>query len=221
MQMDNFELWQRTLGSQSEGPKPQLEVLRQAFLTFRGRTAQLIGEIGQLLPGLTVHDITHVDALWRVANEIAGPEYPLNPAEAFVLGGSFLLHDAAHVLVAYEDGLAGVKRTIEWKDLIAQSFDSKEPPSGSPQERSALFQVLRHLHAHQAHELAKVSWTVPSNGAKIYLLEHFELREYYGDLIGEIAESHHWEPVRVVETFMNRHLSPPSFLSPSKWSVDC
>lgn len=220
MEMDCFELWQRTLGSQSEDLKPQLEILRQAFLSFRDRTAQLVGEIGPLLPGLTVHDITHVDALWRMANEIAGPEYPLNPAEAFVLGGSFLLHDAAHVLAAYEDGLDGVKQTIEWKDLIAQRFDSKEPPSGSLEERSALFQVLRHLHAQQAHHLAKVSWTVPSNGAKIYLLEQFELREYYGDLIGEIAESHHWEPLRVVEAFMNRHLSPPSFLAPSKWSVD-
>lgn len=220
MQMDCFELWQRTLGSQSEDLKLQREILRQAFLAFRDRTTQLIGEIGPLLPGLTVHDITHVDALWRVANEIAGPEYPLNPAEAFVLGGSFLLHDAAHVLAAYEDGLAGVKQSIEWKDLIAQRFDSEEPPSGSPEERSALFQVLRHLHAKQAHELAKVSWTVPGNGAKIYLLEQFELREYYGDLIGEIAESHHWEPLRVAETFANRHLSPPSFLAPSKWSVD-
>ncbi|GAW67984.1 ATPase [Geoanaerobacter pelophilus] len=220
MVLDCFELWQRTLGSQSEDFKPQTEFLRQAFLNFRERTAQLIGEIGPLLPGLTVHDITHVDALWRVVNEIAGPEYPLNPAEAFVLGGSFLLHDAAHVLAAYEDGLEGIKQTIEWKDLVAHRFESNEPLPGSPEERSALFQVLRHLHAKQAHRLAKVCWTVPSDGANIYLLEHFELREYYGSLIGEIAASHHWEPLRVVETFTNRHLSPPSFLAPTKWSVD-
>ena len=215
-----FDLWQRTLGSQSEDCQQQLDFLRQAFLNFRNKTAQLVSEIGPLLPSLTVHDITHVDALWRVANEIAGTDYPLNPAEAFVLGGSFLLHDAAHILAAYEDGLEGIKKTIEWKDLIAHRFESKEPPSGSHQERTALFQILRHLHAKQARQLAKVCWTVPSNGEKIYLLEQFELREYYGDLIGEIAESHHWEPRCVVEAFENRHLSPPSFLAPSKWSVD-
>jgi len=215
-----FDLWQRTLGGQSEDCQQQLDFLCQAFLNFRNRTAQLVGEIGPLLPGLTVHDITHVDALWRIANEIAGNEYPLNPVEAFVLGGSFLLHDAAHVLAAYEDGLEGVKKTIEWKDLIAHRFESKEPPSGSQQERIALFQILRQLHAKQARQLAKACWSVPSNGEKIYLLEQLELREYYGDLIGEIAESHHWDPRRVVETFENRHLSPPSFLAPSKWSVD-
>jgi hypothetical protein len=111
--MDHFALWRRTLGDQSDGLNPQREMLRQAFLSFRDRIAQLVGEIGGLLPELTVHDITHLDALWRVANEIAGPDYPLNPAEAFVLGGTFLLHDAAHVLAAYEDGLAGIKRSIE------------------------------------------------------------------------------------------------------------
>ncbi|MBA2593659.1 MAG: hypothetical protein M3495_02490 [Pseudomonadota bacterium] len=53
------------------------------------------------MPGLTVHDITHLDALWRVADQIAGPDYPINPAEAFVLGGAFLLHDAAHVMAGH------------------------------------------------------------------------------------------------------------------------
>ena len=218
--MDNFALWRRTLADQSDGFNAQREILRQAFLSFRNRTAQLVGEIGGLLPALTVHDITHLDALWRVADEIAGPDYPLNPAEAFVLGGSFLLHDAAHVLAAYEDGLVEVKRSVEWKDLIAQRFENNEPAAGSPQERSALFQVLRHLHAKQAHQLAKLSWKVPGTGEKTHLLEHFELRDYYGDLIGEIAESHHWPAHRVAETFKERHVNAPGFLVPAGWIVD-
>jgi hypothetical protein len=217
--MDHFALWQRTLADQSDRFKPQREILRQSFLSFRERTAQLVGEIGGLLPDLTVHDITHLDALWRVADQIAGPDYPLNPAEAFVLGGAFLLHDAAHVLAAYEDGLAGVKRTIEWRDLIAQNFDDAEPVPGSPGERLALFQVLRHLHAKQARQLANLSWKVPSTGEKIYLLEHFELREYYADVIGQIAESHHWPAHRVAEIMERRHISAPAFL-PVEWTVD-
>jgi hypothetical protein len=218
--MDHLALWQRTLGDLSDDFRPQREILRQAFLSFRDRTAQLVGEIGGLLPGLTVHDITHLDALWRVADEIAGRDYPLNPAEAFVLGGAFLLHDAAHVLVAYEDGLAGIKRNIEWKDLIAQRFDGHEPTTGSPQEHSALFQVLRHLHAKQARQLAKLSWKVPSTGEYMHLLEHFHLRDYYGDLVGEIAASHHWPAHRVASTFEDRHVNAPGFLAPAGWAVD-
>jgi len=218
--MDQYALWRRTLAVQSDGFDPQREILRQAFLGFRERTAQLVGEIAGLLPGLTVHDITHLDALWRVADEVAGPDYPVNPAEAFVLGGAFLLHDAAHVLAAYDDGLAGIKRTIEWKDLIAQRFGNSEPTPGSPEERSALFQVLRHLHAKQARQLPKVSWKVPSTGEQIHLIEHFALREFYGDLIAQIAESHHWPAHHVAETFADRHTSAPAFLAPAVWSVD-
>jgi hypothetical protein len=201
-------------------PRPTARNPSASLLSFRSRTAQLVGEIGGLLPELTVHDITHLDALWRVADEIAGPDYPVNPAEAFVLGGSFLLHDAAHVIAAYEDGLVSIKGSSEWKDLVAHRFDGVEPNPGSPQERSALFQILRHLHAKQARQLPRISWKVPSTGERVGLLEHFDLRSYYGDLIGEIAESHHWPAHRVVETFERRHVGAPAFLTPATWSVD-
>jgi len=218
--MDQFPLWRRTLADQSDSLNPQREILRQGFLGFRARTAQLVGEIGGLLPQLTVHDITHLDALWRIADEIAGPGYPLNPAEAFVLGGAFLLHDAAHVFAAYDEGLSGIKASSEWKDLIAQRFENLEPATGSPEERSALFQVLRQLHAIQANQLAKLSWAVPSTKERLHLLEHFELREYYGELIGEIAGSHHWPAHRVSETFEHRYVNAPAFLLPAAWNVD-
>lgn len=218
--MDQFSLWKRTLADQPDGFNQQREILRQAFLSFRERAAQLVNEIHTLLPQLTVHDITHLDALWRVADEIAGPGYELNPAEAFVLGGAFLLHDAAHVLAAYEDGLAGIKKTVEWRDLIAQRFDGVEPATASAEERLALFQVLRYLHAKQAHNLPKLTWKVPSTGARLHLLEHHDLRAYYGDLIGEIAESHHWPAHRVAETFEHRNVNAPPCLTPANWSVD-
>lgn len=99
--LSNFELWSKTLGPQGDAYEHAREKLRQSFLSFRERVAQLVSNLGAELPGLTVHDITHIDALWRVANQIAGPGYPLNPAEAYVLGGAFLLHDSAHVLAAY------------------------------------------------------------------------------------------------------------------------
>jgi len=99
--LDSFPLWSRTLGASSGPDQGARESLRTHFQSFRSRVSQLVSTLGSELPGLTVHDITHLDALWRVAGEIAGEEYPINPAEAFVLGGTFLLHDAAHVLAAY------------------------------------------------------------------------------------------------------------------------
>jgi hypothetical protein len=213
-------LWQRTLAPQGDWLDGPREVLRQALLGFRERVAALVQTLGAELPNLTVHDIIHLDALWRVAEQIAGPDYPINPAEAFVLGGAFLLHDAAHVMAAYPGGISSIKQTVQWQDLIAQRYGGRDPEARSDEERSALFQVLRYLHAEQAHTLARLEWTVPNTSPKLHLLEHLELREYYADLIGEIAASHHWPSHRVAEVFADRRVSPPGFMQPADWEVD-
>jgi hypothetical protein len=72
---------------------------------MRDRAAQLVAEIPQNLRDYTVHDITHLDALWETASLVAGSDYSLNPLEGFVLGGAILLHDAGMALVAYPLGL--------------------------------------------------------------------------------------------------------------------
>lgn len=220
LNMENFSLWQRSLAIQNDSFDKPREILRASFLAFREHAKLLVNEIAGLLPELTVHDITHLDALWRVADQICGADYPLTPAEAYVLGGAFLLHDAAHVLAAYTNRLADIKDSLAWKDLIAQQFDGVEPVSNSPQEQLALFQVLRQLHAKQAHELPHLHWQAPGTSSQIYLIEHAELRQYYGDLIGEIAESHHWSAHRVAEEFGDRILAAPGFLSPATWEVN-
>jgi hypothetical protein len=172
-----------------------------------------------VLPGLTVHDITHLDALWAVADEIIGSDFYVSEAEAFVLGGAFLLHDSAHAVYAYEGGLDELKATVEWRDFVAASLSATEPAPGSPGERAALFHVLRALHAHQAERLPEISWE-DANGEKQYLIEDTELRNYYGQVIGEIAASHHWDPAVVANRFRNRRLTPPGFMHASSWSVD-
>lgn len=221
MSMEQYSLWQRTMANQGDGLDPQREILRQAFLEFRQNVALLVSEIGGLLPDLTVHDISHLDALWRVADQIAGADYPMNPAEAFVLGGAILLHDSAHVLAAYENRLDGLKATPEWKDLVAQEFGGNDPSNGSCEQQYVLFQVLRQLHARQARCLPFLTWASPGKlGAGLKLLPHPLLLEYYGTLIGEIAESHHWSSRKVGEVFNTRHVNPPAFLTPATWQVD-
>lgn len=218
-ELDKYPLWKRTLASQNDENEARRARLRESFLHFRDCVKHLVGEIAGLLPDLTVHDITHLDELWRVAGEIAGDEYPINPAEAYVLGGAFLLHDAAHVLAAYPNRLAGIKSTLQWRDFVAQQFDGVEPANNSPQEKSALFQILRQLHAAQARQLPSLAFTIPGDSTQQFLIQEFDLREYFGALIGEIAESHHWTSHRVAEEFERPILNAPHFL-PQAWKVD-
>jgi hypothetical protein len=222
MTIDKYEfasLWKSTLGEQeTDEHKSERTNLREVFYKFRKRVTQLVSYIQTELPGLTVHDITHIDALWRVASQIAGPRYVLNPAEAFVLGGAFLLHDAAHAIAAYEDGKVGIKRTPQWQDLIAHRYEKREPTDGSPEERAALFQVLRHLHAAEAAKLPTRQWKAPNETESLFLMEDTELRRAYGELIGQIAESHHWPALEVAAKFKDVN-PPPSFL-PTEWTVD-
>lgn len=216
--LQDKHLWLRTLGRSEDNVN--IEKLKAAFISFRARSELLVQNIGAELPGLTIHDITHLDALWRVANEIIGENYPLNPAEAFVLGASFLLHDSAHVLVAYPEGLDSIRKTTYWQDLTFQRFNGIEPETGSDDEKSLIFEVIRSLHASQARNLINQSWKEKLTQSELFLLEDFELRNYYGEVIGEIAESHHWDPQKVAESFKDKILAAPGFFSDTSWTVD-
>jgi hypothetical protein len=107
-------LWKKAFIHQDDGWNEQRNFLKQNYFQFRKRTTHLLAFIAKELPDLTSHDITHIDKLWDVASEISGADYDLNPAEAFVLGGAFLLHDAAHSRIAFKGGLADIKKTPEW-----------------------------------------------------------------------------------------------------------
>jgi len=215
-----YALYNRTLNSNSTEHKAERDKLRGSFLSARNNVKHLIADIHTQLKGLTVHDISHVDSLWRLADEILGTDYPLNEAEAYVLGGAFLLHDSAHTKEAFTGGIEEIKKTIEWRDLIGQNFDKNDPIPGSPEEKQALFFTLRHLHADQAKNLPKLKWNIPGCDDQMYIIEDFELREYYGDLIGELAASHHWSTSEVLQVFEKRVLSPPSCLEHTNWDVD-
>src|SRR5471030_772701 len=102
--MDDYQLsplWMNAFDDVGDNFDVQRSKLKNAYMDFRSRVALLVGQIHKDMPSLTVHDISHIDALWWIASEIAGEGYVLNPAEAFVLGGAFLLHDSAHCIAAY------------------------------------------------------------------------------------------------------------------------
>jgi len=200
-------LWRQAFQTpRSDCTTDEQEFFRVQYLSIRERAAQLVSRIAVDLPGMTVHDISHLDALWDTASSVAEGAVNVNPAEAFVLGASILLHDSAMSLAAYPGGLSEVKTTIAWKDAIArfalaseesggETFDVANPP-GAVVHR-IVPDVLRRLHAERAEELAEQAWR-GADGSQLYLIEESELRRFYGPTIGQIAHSHWW-PVQKLE----------------------
>jgi hypothetical protein len=199
-------LWRQAFQTpRSDSTTEEQEFFRTQYLLIRERTAQLVSLISVDLPGMTVHDINHLDALWDTASSVAEGAVNVNPAEAFVLGASILLHDAAMSLAAYPGGLAEVRTTIAWKDAVArlalaseessgENFDIENPPSEIV--KRILPDVLRSLHAERAEELAELVWRA-ADGSHVYLIEDSDLRRFYGPTIGQIAHSHWWSVQKV------------------------
>jgi len=213
-------LWKNAFSHFNDRLDKQRDTLAHAYRDFRGRVDFLLQQIQKELPSLTLHDITHVDSLWRIASEIAGQDYPLNPAETFALGGAFLLHDAAHCRAAFSGGLDELRKTIEWCDAVAQlRYDPDQLVEGSEAFQSVLFDTLRKLHPKQARRLAFASWPDKSERSVINLFPHDELREAYGHIIGEIAGSH-WLHPHEMEPFSRRIVSTPSYLAPANWPIN-
>lgn len=198
-----------------------------SFVSFRERAATLANEIHCVLPDLTVHDITHLDALWEIADLICGNDYKITPSEAFVLGGAILLHDIGMALAASEGGLENIKAGKNWKDLVVSEYEkifhrkptNKEidaPPHEI--EINVLGYILRATHAKSAESLGRQKLTGNASKEGIYLIEDLDIRNYYGRIIGQIAHSHWW-PISKLEKEFSRTMGPAPWC-PRGWEVD-
>jgi hypothetical protein len=203
-------LWRQAFQTpRSDSTTEEQEFFRTQYLSIRERAAQLVSRIAADSPGMTVHDISHLDALWDTASSVAEGAVNVNPVEAFVLGASILLHDAAMSLAAYPGGLTDVMTTVAWKDAVArlvlvlkeggsEGFDLDNPPPEIVQR--IVPDVLRRLHAEHAGELAEQAWS-SVDGSQIYLVEDSDLRRFYGPTIGQIAHSHWWSVHKLEQEF--------------------
>lgn len=229
MDFEHTALWKRTLGNSkgSTRDKAAKQELRQAYLSLRQNVEALVSQIGRDCPGLTVHDITHLDALWDVADTITGTGFVLNPAEAFVLGGAFLLHDAGMTLASYQNGIADLVNTPEWKDALAAYAGAyiAENPSDerlamAPRDtrNRVVFDVLRSKHAEQASRMLSIEIERPGVGNRFTILENSRLRDSFAYMIGRLAHSHHWDIEQVVKTFSVKSGGDPSL--PAEWTIN-
>ena len=196
-------------------PIPYVSQLVTSLRSIRTKAKSLTSRIAGSLPGLTIHDISHLDALWDVASIVAGREFPLNPLEAYIFGAAVLLHDAGLCFEAYSGGRDAVRATLQWRDAYGRLAST--PTSRYDTKREADYEALRTLHASQASRLAIEPWT-SSNSGELYLIDDSNLRETYGQLIGNLASSHHWNIEKVVSQFSTRR--PPAAFLQADWHVD-
>jgi hypothetical protein len=151
---------------------------RDQLLHMREKVGHLVAQIAADMPGMTVHDLTHLDSLWETASLVAEGAITVSPPEGFVLGASILLHDSAMTVAAYPRRLAEIQQTVQWKDALARwlqstrengcgEIDRENPPTEVVQK--ILPDVLRRLHAQQAAVLAEQPW-LSNTGGQLYLI---------------------------------------------------
>lgn len=223
---ENTRLWRMTLGAVTEDPHEEARSrLRVAYLGVRQHAAILAAEIPLDLRMYTVHDASHLDALWETADEIVGPDLQLNAAEGFVLGCAFLLHDLGMGLAAYPRGMEALQEMDVWPGMLAvcveqvlgrppEVGDLDDPPDAALGAAKEV--ALRELHAQQAEALATIHWK-SATGATYHLIEDQGLREVFGPLVGRIAHSHWWDVRRLADEF--RTIGGAVDL-PADWNVD-
>ena len=210
--VENTTLWKEGFGDESNNE--DVARLVTSLRDIRTKAKALTSRIAASLPGLTIHDVSHLDALWTVASTVAGRPFPLNPLEAYIFGATALLHDAGLCFEAYSGGRQALRGTLQWRDAHARL--SRTPSEGQDLKQEADLEALRALHASQGAHLATEPWV--GEDGKLYLIDDSELRENYGRLIGDIASSHHWDLELVVQRFQTQR-PPPPFLD-EDWEVD-
>jgi hypothetical protein len=225
--LTNSNLWKKPLDSSAGSDyQDQRARLRSSFISFRERAAQLADEIRKDLPDLTVHDITHLDALWEIASQITGDEFLLTPTEGYVLGGAILLHDLAMSVAATPGGFEKIKEDKRYKDLLFSRYQEKHERSPTEQEQEnpasdikkyVLFCFLRISHAENAEHLATISYQSKGK-TPIFLIDDTELRQTFGKVIGRIAHSHWWS-IEKLEKEFSRTIGAPAW-APGDWIID-
>lgn len=216
-------LWQRSLAARENDPASKYrDRLRSALLTMRDNVIPFVRNIHRDVLGLTVHEESHLDALWQTATCLAGEEFELNPIEAFVFGASILLHDTGLAVAAYPGGLADLAETPTWRDAEAGIRSRREPASNDPlstrERQTVLFATLRKLHAAQAEKLISFTFRRPNREEAIPLLQDVGLHDALGAAIGRIAHSHHWDIADLATKLVTHAGTIPGF--PPEWTLN-
>lgn len=241
-------LWKATLGlvTGNTDTDKLIDKLRVSYEDTRDKVKILAGSIRHDMQNYPDHGITHCDALWdmadivllgedrknshelkgKAANRLASKlarDYQLNPAEGYVLGIAFLIHDLGMSISTYPGGEAGLHQCSIWRDTVATKFQEE---NGRPIQaedwgkldanivKDANESALRRLHAEQATKLLSMEWEDKEKSER--LIENDKLLRWFGELIGKIACSHWWSLEKVERQFKHESLGTPY----SGWQID-
>ena len=200
-------LWQHAFVlPRSDSSREEQEFFRDEYLYMRERASLLVAQIRSDMPWITVHDVTHLDALWETASLISEGAVSVTPPEAFALGSAILLHDSAMSVAAYGGGIEEIEGTIQWKDAAARWREIKKEKtetldeSAEAMRKAILPEVLRRVHAEKAAAMAEQGW-LTKGGEKEHLIRDPDVRYFYGQSIGDIAHSHWWSTSKLEEEF--------------------
>ena len=207
-------LWKTAFANKGDAYDHLRETLVKVFEESRRNAEFLLEKIRNDFPNLTVHDINHIDGLWQVASTITGNEYEINPLEGFVLGCSFLMHDAVLSYDAF-GGQNALRNTDEWKDYY-EDYKKDSKLTEDEQLFETDFRTIRLLHAKKAETLYDQLFT-KDDGSTFYIINDQSLREHYGSLICKIAASHHWS-IDKVQTLGNQQSAIDSY--PNEWRIN-
>ncbi|MFC6268415.1 HD domain-containing protein [Frigoriflavimonas asaccharolytica] len=214
--IEDTKIWQSAFNLDQTNDLDK-DKLKLSFIESREKIKKLVSKVSADFPGLTLHDITHLDKLWEMADLLLNGKFHLNPLEVYILGISILLHDAGLTLFAYENGLDFIRTNVFWQDTIAK-MQADYPNKGKKEiDKIADFLTIRKLHASQAEVLATKYWETLDK-QQIYLIDDYDLRNSIGKLCGEIAASHHLNIEDVEYKFAEKR-NAPAFL-PQGWSIN-
>ena len=229
--MDEYKstsLWQKAFRHQNDVNDSLRDKLAAAYERSRENATILLDKISTDFRNLTVHNISHVDGLWQVASTITGKDYDINPLEGFVLGCAFLMHDA---VLSYEafGGVDALRNTPQWKDYLKAVQQENVMTQEEVQQKEADFRTIRFFHAKAINdkkikdkELHRQQFK-KNDGATFYIIEdpsdpeNQTLRIHLGELICDIAASHHLN-IDKVEALGNQHIAPAEY--PREWRIN-
>lgn len=190
------ELWRRI----QENPAHA-----QKLIEIRKVSELLASKIAYSLPGFTDHSVVHMDALWRVTDQVLTQDElsQLTQAEALLLASGFYVHDLGMALSTTPAGQSQIRSSVEYESARAR-FKRTLGLTDDEADSRAMIDATRELHAKKALELV----TQPLPGLDQYLIEDTEFRSAWGYTIGQLAQSHHWDLITLERVLGSRNRVP-------------
>lgn len=190
-----------------------IQRLAHSLNRVRSKVEEITKRIPYYNGWLTIHDISHIDALWEMVDIlIHDPSQKisdtiLNPLEAYILGVAFYIHDTGMSALSLPNGIESLVdqpnyrselrthlREIKNEEVSNNDLDKYDFHKNAISDGFA-GKLLRKNHASIASDIITSGWSI--QGTEWHLIEDDELRLDWADLIGKIAKSHN-DPVQSI-----------------------